>query len=290
MFRTMIRFTLALLAALPVGLAAYENHYDTTPASPAAAAAVVQAGQQAALTNDDWCREAQRNNDDDDDETFCEVREFTLPRGAVRAETSNGSVRVTGESRGDVLVRAMVMARARSASDAQALAKEVTISTSGTIRATGPRTRNHTNWWVSFRVQAPAETDLDLDSSNGSLAVTGVKGTINLETSNGSIRLMDVGGNVDADTSNGSIQATLSGTTWDGAGLSMTTSNGSVRLELPETYNAHLMAGTSNGSLNIDFPVMVQGRLNRDIDTTLGSGGPTIRVKTSNGSVHLQRK
>jgi DUF4097 and DUF4098 domain-containing protein YvlB len=241
-------------------------------------------------TNDEWCDEAQRNNRDDDRETFCEVRQFTLGAGSVTAETSNGGVRVTGESRNDILVRAMVMAHGRTAADAREIGKQVSVTTSGRIRATGPRTGNREGWWVSFRIQAPQRTDVDLNSSNGSLSVTNVRGRLNLRTSNGSINLMDVGGNVMADTSNGSVNASLSGTRWDGEGLDVSTSNGSVRLNVPENYNARLVAGTSNGTISVGFPIMVQGRINRDIDTTLGSGGATIRVRTSNGSVSLQRR
>lgn len=273
MFRAIARFTFVLAIVLPLG----------------AAAPLAQA--QRTLPDDAWCQEALRNNDDDDRERVCEVREFTLPRGSVAAETSNGSVRVTGEDRGDILVRALVMAHARSEERAREVLKAVTISTSGEIQADGPRrSGDRTGWWVSFRIQAPKSTDVRLRSSNGSLSVTGVKGAMRLRTSNGSIRLMDVGGDVEADTSNGSVNATVSGSSWDGAGLNVTTSNGSVRLTLPDGYNARLVAGTSNGSINVDFPVTVRGRIGRDIDTNLGSGGPALRLRTSNGSVRIQRR
>jgi hypothetical protein len=40
----------------------------------------------------------------------------------------------------------------------------------------------------------------------------------------------------------------------------------------------------------MDFPVRVQGRLGRDLSTDLGSGGPTIRAKTTNGGVTVRRR
>ncbi len=75
-----------------------------------------------------------------------------------------------------------------------------------------------------------------------------------------------------------------------GAGLDVKTSNGGVRLAIPAGYNACLETGTVNGSLNIDFPVTVQGRIGRTFSTDLGSGGPTLRVKTSNGGVKITKK
>jgi hypothetical protein len=43
--------------------------------------------------------------------------------------------------------------------------------------------------------------------------------------------------------------------------------------------------------LRIDFPVTVQGELTsrRGISTTLGSGGPLIRARTTNGGVTIRR-
>jgi DUF4097 and DUF4098 domain-containing protein YvlB len=122
------------------------------------------------------------------------------------------------------------------------------------------------------------------------VAVTGVKGRIDTESSNGSLRLTDVGGRVNARTSNGSVHVALNGRRWDGEGLTVTTSNGSARVDLPEGYNARLVAGTSNGSMTLDVPVTVQGRISKNIDTTLGSGGPTIEVRTSNGSLRVGRR
>ena len=262
------------------------------PAEVAAPGVEIRSTVQAVQSNADWCADAERSNDSDRREIFCEVRDFTLGAGAVAVETSNGSVRVTGERRSNVLGHARVVAHAPTAARAREIAGDVTVTTSGTIKATGPRSANREGWHVSFRIQAPQATDLDLLSSNGSLRVTGVRGRLTLRTSNGSIGLTDVAGDVEADTSNGSVNATLSGTRWEGAGLNVSTSNGSVRLTVPENYNARLVAGTSNGSIRLGFPVTVQGdlRRNRDIDTTLGSGGPTIRVRTSNGSVNIQRR
>ena len=244
-------------------------------------------------TNDEWCRDQQRNNYDDDRESFCEVRQFTLGAGSVAAQTSNGGIRVTGERRNDILVRAMVYTTARTEARAREIAREVTIDQNANIRVDGPRAGNREGWHVSFRIQAPERTDIDLTSSNGSLSATDIRGRLRLRTSNGSINLVEVGGDVQADTSNGSVNATLAGSRWDGEGLDISTSNGSVRLGVPDGYNARIVASTSNGSINFGFPITVQGNLGgnrrRDIDTTIGSGGPTLRLRTSNGSVSVGR-
>src|SRR5688500_18792367 len=155
MFRAIARFSLVLIAALPVGAAAREMHNSDAVAFSAAVAPQAAART---VTDDDLCKEALRNNynyDDDDRDLACEVREFTMPRGTVSAETSNGSIRVTGEDRGDVFVKALVMANARTEERAREIIKEVKIDTANGLRADGPRNLNRAGWWVSFRIQAP---------------------------------------------------------------------------------------------------------------------------------------
>lgn len=238
----------------------------------------------------DWCKDSRSYNDRD--EHFCEVRELKeAAQRSLDAAVGNGSVTVTGSSRSDVLVQVRVMTSAPTTSEARDLAKEVTVSLeNGRLRASGPSTYRRRSWWVSYRAQVPTNYDLVLDASNGSVNVTGVRGTIEADTANGSIRLTDLGGRVRARTSNGSINVQVSGTKWDGDGLSVVTSNGSARLELPQNFNAELVASTDNGGLSIDFPVTVQGRVGRRLETTLGSGGPTLQVRTSNGSVRIARR
>ena len=82
----------------------------------------------------------------------------------------------------------------------------------------------------------------------------------------------------------------LAGSRWQGAGLDVETTNGGVRMELPANYNAELHTETHNGGIDIDFPVTVRGRLSdmrRRIDTTIGSGGAPLRVRTVNGGVSI---
>ena len=107
---------------------------------------------------------------------------------------------------------------------------------------------------------------------------------------NGGVRVSDAGGSLRGRTTNGGVKVALTGAQWDGEGLDVTTTNGGVVLEVPADYNAHLETGTVNGGVNIDFPVRVQGRLNRQLSTDLGSGGPTIRAVTTNGGVTVKRR
>lgn len=275
---TNTRFTLAaalVTAALTSGLGAV--------ASPA----------QQASSGGDWCDDG--NNYGENREVHCEVREYTVPAlgvaMAVNAEP-NGGIAVEGSARQDILVRARVQATARTQEQARALAARVEVVATGErVQATGPDNLSRPeSWSVSYRLAAPKQTPLNLRSTNGGISIKGINSRIEFRTVNGGVSLSGVGGSIEGRTSNGGVTVDLDGSTWDGQGLDVETTNGGVKLSLPEGYSAHLEARTTNGGLNIDFPITVQGRLGRSISTDIGGGGPTLSVRTSNGGVKIGRK
>ncbi len=97
-------------------------------------------------------------------------------------------------------------------------------------------------------------------------------------------------GTVHGRTTNGGLSIELAGARWDGEGLDVATTNGGVTLAAPDDYSARLEVGTTNGGIHVDFPVMISGKIQKELSTTLGSGGALIRVKTTNGGVTLTRR
>ena len=255
----------------------------------AAGAATAGAQEWRVVSGDDWCND---RDGDGNRAKFCEVREATLrPSGTVTVDAApNGGIWVKGGDEGTLLVRAKVMAVASSDAAARQMASEVHIRTTGTISATGPDTRDREWWTVSYRLTVPERTDLDLRSHNGGITLTGVRGKTEFTTTNGGVTVNDGGGSMHGRTTNGGVKVALTGSQWDGEGLDVTTTNGGVTLEVPADYNAHLETGTVNGGVRMDFPVRVQGRLDRELSTDLGSGGPTIRARTTNGGVVVKRR
>lgn len=224
-------------------------------------------------------------------EGVCEAREITLPAtGSLAVDGgANGGIEVTGAERADVLVRAQVHAWADDEEAAREIAGQVEILTDGgMIRAEGPRNDRRASWAVSYEILTPRDTDLDLEASNGGITIEDVRGDVVFETLNGGARLAGIGGNVRGHTTNGGLTVRLTGDTWDGEGLDVRTTNGGVRMQVPESYSARLDTGTVNGGVSFDFPVTVQGRIDgRNISTTLGEGGPLLRVRTVNGGVRV---
>jgi DUF4097 and DUF4098 domain-containing protein YvlB len=220
----------------------------------------------------------------------CEVRSATLPlaNGRVAVNGMNGSIEVSGENRQDVALEARVSAQAGSRGEAEAILREISINTAGTIEAHGPRNSGQRNWSVSYKLRVPHRLAASLHTENGSLSLTALDGAIEADTDNGSLKLADLAGDVHVSTTNGSITATLDGSTWRGTGLSARTTNGAVSVSIPQPYSAHLVASTVNGGTHLDLPGVDQGGHRKDIDTNLGSGGPTISFETTNGGVSVR--
>lgn len=229
----------------------------------------------------------------DDDRVYCETREVSVPvTKSLRVDgRANGSIRIHGWDKNEIHATARVEAHAYDDKEAQDLAKQVTISTShDELRADGPSTWRRTYWSVSYDVWVPRQTDLELDAHNGGISVENVDARVDAETTNGGLTMTDLAGDVRARTTNGTVHAEVTGDHWNGRGLDLNTTNGGVVLTVPRNYNADLETGTVNGGMNIDFPVTLQGRINRRISTKLGNGGAMIRAITTNGSVSIRER
>ena len=223
----------------------------------------------------------------------CEIREQTLALsgGAIAIDgRQNGGVSVKGWDQNQVLVRARVQTGAPTAGEAQELSQQIRIETSGAkIFASGPENRKDFNWNVSYEVFVPRRADLSLETHNGGIAIADVNGRIDFTALNGGVVLKRVGGTVRGSTTNGGLVIELTGDRWDGESLDVSTTNGGVIMSVPENYSANLQTGTVNGSVSVDFPVTVQGRINKQIALNLGSGGAMVKAMTTNGGVHLKR-
>lgn len=243
------------------------------------------AAQDRTVADDEWCE----GHDGKDGVSVCEIREWTLSApGDVSVNAKpNGGISVEAWDSSEMQVRAKVHAWAESEARARDLAENIDVKAGGSISADGPKTGKNEGWAVSYRVMVPRDTDLDLASTNGGITITGVNGELRFQTTNGGIHLDDVGGDVEGHTTNGGVHVALSGSTWDGKGMVLRTTNGGVKMSLPSGYSAHLEAATTNGGMNIGFPVTVQGKIDRKLSVDLGGGGPTLKVTTTNGGVQI---
>lgn len=254
----------------------------------------VRAFRQIAPT-DDPCADSWRGNRDRGH--ACDVRDTRLgaPGSGLTVDASpNGGIRVEGWDQPDVLVRAVVQTWGETDLDARNVLGAVRVDAAGArVTAEGPERdgdRSRRGWSVSYRIWAPRQTALDLVARNGGVSIHAMQGEARFTTTNGGVTLDDVSGRIVGRTANGGVTVRLSGARWEGAGLDVETTNGGVTLTMPRDYSAALEVGTVNGGLRSDFPVTLPGGRGRELRTTLGSGGPLIKVRTVNGGVRLQTR
>ena len=244
----------------------------------------------------DWlaqCREQQSGQQF----RHCEVRPVSSPGGGpvhVNARP-NGGVQVTGWDQAGIAGSARIQVQADSEADARAIASQISVDTgSGAIRSTGPEPGSGRSWSASFVLSAPRTSDVEIETLNGPVAITGISGQIRATTTNGPLTLKELGGHVYARATNGPLSIVLAGTSWQGEGLDAETTNGPVSLSVPEGYSAELEARTSNGPFRVDIPGTVQGDTPssrvRSIKTSIGGGGAPIRVVTTNGPMSIKQR
>jgi DUF4097 and DUF4098 domain-containing protein YvlB len=235
------------------------------------------------------------NNYRRDGARSCEIRDSSLGPSATLdiGPGHNGGITVKGWSQNSVQVRARVEAWAPNDADARTLASQVRVDTGGgLIRATGPDNIGFRDegWSVSFEVFAPWNTNLKMESHNGGIAVSDIRGRITFQSHNGGVHLTRIAGDVSGETHNGGINAELQGNTWEGGQLELNTYNGGITLSMPAAYSASLQAHTKNGRLSSDFPINVRGHLDpSDMNFNVGAGGPLIKISTHNGGIRLKQ-
>jgi len=107
-------------------------------------------------------------------------------------------------------------------------------------------------------------------------------GDVSAETGSGSIRLENVQGGLKAETGSGSMQISGQPTSpWK-----LETGSGDITLKVG---NAHfnLDAQTGSGSVRSDSPITTRLSDKHHVTGTVNGGGPTVRVETGSGDIHI---
>jgi DUF4097 and DUF4098 domain-containing protein YvlB len=125
------------------------------------------------------------------------------------------------------------------------------------------------------------------DTSGGGIEIDGVEGDVEAETSGGPIRIDGAGGRVHAETSGGGIRVSFA--PGNDRGGSLSTSGGGITVRVDEAVGLDLDAECSGGGVTLDLPVTVQGKIERSsVRGKLGSGGESLRLRTSGGSIRVE--
>ncbi len=222
------------------------------------------------------------------------TREFTVSVPAkLKVATSGGSIRVEDRDGNRIRVEMYVQKHGRyyQKGDIDLSNYEIEIDQDGSqVNAIAHRKRGsrRNNPSISFVVYVPAQTSCNLNTSGGSISLSGVqgtqdartsggsieldhaKGTVSLRTSGGSLDISDVEGNISGKTSGGSINVS------DGSGtLYLRTSGGNVHLE---KVSGSISAHTSGGNIHAGVT-----RLTGDLDLRTSGGNVVANLPDNQG-------
>jgi DUF4097 and DUF4098 domain-containing protein YvlB len=226
--------------------------------------------------------------------------------GSFSLKNTNGYIHVSTWTKGEVEIKAVKIAKRRKEDldrvriEVDARADSVSVDT---VYEKRWNLRVHVDYDIKVpegvRLEKVRSTNGDIELSgrfadvkasttNGDLKLEGASGHIVLSTTNGGIKASEVKGPVDAHTTNGSILIDLRSVE---SGIDAETTNGSITLKAGAELNAELRAHTTNGRIRTDFPITIQGLVQsrKTVEGKLGSGGPTIDLRTTNGSITLSR-
>ena len=146
----------------------------------------------------------------------------------------------------------------------------------------------HVNGQVSYTVTVPRNMNVDVENTNGAIALSDVTGMLELGTTNGRIEVARCGGSLKAATTNGAISAELVRVT-KGQPLLLATTNGRIRIAVPADFAGEIDADTTNGAITTDFPVTTSRTDRNSLRGTVNGGGTELRARTTNGAIEIRK-
>ncbi len=248
---------------------------------------------------------------------------------AISVRNANGKTRVFGEDRENIEIRIVKSVRADCPDAAAKLLDSIRLQNSASsdvleIEVQIPRKCSR-HGIAHLELHVPRETSVALSSTNGKICLEGLNRSVSARSSNGSVSILEVNGDIDVTTANAKVacrcthghlrarssngkievgghQGSVDASTSNGVikasidalgetGISLTTSNGRIVLELPDHPDADVDIRVENGLIRNDLDL--QGQVGDDnangrVRGRVGNGGPPIRLRTSNGIISIR--
>jgi hypothetical protein len=141
----------------------------------------------------------------------------------------------------------------------------------------------------SLLVRVPDGVDLVVDSKQGDVNVTDVKGTAHIAAAGGNVRVFMRDGYAEAATQRGNVSVAMGATSWPGT-LHFSAQNGDVEISVEETAAFHVHLHTDSGTLFTDFNLRgTSSGSSETIDGAVNGGNRRIDVEVTRGSIRLLR-
>lgn len=219
------------------------------------------------------------------------------PKGrSLVLEGMRGSVDVRGDSTSTAALSFVQRGRGKSSGAARSALEGISITESGTERAYTFTLAAHgyeEYAAVDVRGQVPRNGSLRIDRISGPVSVDGLTGRLTISHEYGSVDVTRAAGPVNVDIRSGDVRVGFRSLPPEGT-TQLRTGNGHIKLRLPPDGNANIDARTHVGTIRTKGVSLNPDRFGpidagAGYEAKLGSGGPTIELRTENGSITLQR-
>jgi hypothetical protein len=216
--------------------------------------------------------------------------------GRLEVKNTNGFIRVEAVSGDQVEVSAERIGRGSTPEAAKEILRKIEVVediTADRVRLETKRQGGNSfgrgGFEVRYTIRVPSSAQVDLQTTNGEVTVTGVTRGARISTTNGAIEGRELGGEVRATTTNGGVELALASLTQP---VHVSTTNGGVTLKIPSDAKADLQATCTNGGIDVvGLDLDVEGeRSRRRLNGRLNGGGPRIDVSTTNGAIEVRGK
>jgi Toastrack DUF4097 len=205
------------------------------------------------------------------------------------AATRDGSITLEGIQSTECRLIATIRARASTEEKAQELGEQIEVRLEPvgrtlTVVIEKPSVIRNAHYGVSLAGTVPTQTNLALITSDGSVHLANIEGTVDAKTSDGSIQAEGIKGDTKLKTSDGRIQCAR----LEAGVLDLHTSDGSIKLE--DISATSCTARTSDGSITL-ADARSESLALRTSDGGIRCRGITasrLECHTSDGSVHIE--
>lgn len=210
-------------------------------------------------------------------------------------EGMRGSVHLTGADRTTADLSFVRRGRGTDAGAARSVLGDISITEEGTEREyvytlTAGRREGYAA--VDVRGQVPRPAALRIDRISGPVHLAGVEGRLTVEHEHGSVNVRGAAAPVAVDIENGDVHVGFRAVPEEGP-IRLRTANGDVRVGLPPEGSAQIDAQTRVGTIrthgvSLDAERYEPLEAGARYDAQMGENGPTIELRTENGSITVQ--
>jgi hypothetical protein len=230
------------------------------------------------------------------------TRTYTLPAGGrLDAVNVNGPIVVTLARDGRVEIQVEREAQAMTDEGARERLAETEVVESAApdrvsvkVQGRGGRGRRREGpggLSSNMTVKLPPGLVASFSTENGRIRLEQVEGRLAVSTANGGIETAGVAGGLTATAVNGPVQVSMRAVT---APVELTVVNGQIRLEIPSTTKARVVASALNGGITVDDSLKLEadgsgetGFPQRRLEGVLNGGGPQISAQATNGGIRI---